>query len=216
MKALKQFRTSAIWVLVSFTLNLLFVEITWATNPPQQCETYAKNAVGYQQSNLARHCGFTGARWQDNYNNHYSWCLNTSPISLNNEQSIRGALMGVCAKNPTALRCETYALKAVAQIENAAARRCAVDSGPRWTGSYEDHLAWCTDTALGKGNFDDANSETTARDAALTLCTFSNQPPPASHRCVSDCSVCVSQNLLCTNSIYCGWNFPTTTPWACY
>ncbi len=51
-------------------------------SPAQQyCASYAHSAVRANIENLRRGCGFTGPRWQSNFNVHYDWCMRQGPGS---------------------------------------------------------------------------------------------------------------------------------------
>ena len=61
--------------------------------PPQwqikYCHNYADTAVRYNQSRLAKGClnGFERSpRWSNNWNSHYSWCINLSPDKISEAQ----------------------------------------------------------------------------------------------------------------------------------
>jgi hypothetical protein len=201
--------------LVCFTLNLISVDIAYAASEAA-CREYATRASNYQKSNLAQGCGYTGPRWQDNFNNHMRWCLGALPIALDNENSIRTALMRLCQKDPVALRCDAYARQAVAQTQEAAG--CGMDSGPRWTASYEGHLTWCINNPPNA-----AESETREREGLLNRCKANNSLPgrpgntsSGNKHCASDCGICTREGLRCTTSLDCSGQYPTTAPWLCY
>ena len=57
--------------------------------PPQwqikYCHHYADTAVRYNQARLAKGClnGFERSpRWSNNWNSHYSWCINLAPDKI--------------------------------------------------------------------------------------------------------------------------------------
>jgi hypothetical protein len=61
--------------------------------PPQwqikYCHNYADTAVRYNQARLAKGCldGFERSpRWSNNWNSHYSWCINLSPDKISEAQ----------------------------------------------------------------------------------------------------------------------------------
>lgn len=39
------------------------------------CKKYAQTAINQNVRNIQRRCGFTGSRWQSNYEPHYDWCM---------------------------------------------------------------------------------------------------------------------------------------------
>lgn len=136
-----------------------------------ECNRYAIEASSSQQSNLSGRCGFTGPRWQDNVDEHLRWCLQAPVENVNSETVIRFAMLGVCGRDSTAVRCDGYARQAVAQGAEATARGCGV-SGPRWTASYEGHLTWCIGQPPNV-----AESETKQREGPLSLCRTINPLP---------------------------------------
>jgi len=70
--------------------------------PPQwqikYCHNYADTAVRFNQSRLAKGClnGFERSpRWSNNWNSHYSWCINLSPDKISEAQSEASARLYV-------------------------------------------------------------------------------------------------------------------------
>jgi len=45
------------------------------SGPEVRCDQYAKTAISQNRENMEKACGFTGPAWNDNYNNHYDWCV---------------------------------------------------------------------------------------------------------------------------------------------
>lgn len=66
------------------------------------CSNYANRAVQQNQQNAARRCGFSGGRWQDNYGNHYNWCLGTNTAAADSEDRARDADLARCAQGAAA------------------------------------------------------------------------------------------------------------------
>lgn len=70
------------------TLDCAFAQSPWTTKlPPDRqqappaldpslCQDYARTAVAQNEENLRKQCGFTGPRWQSNFNAHLNWCRN--------------------------------------------------------------------------------------------------------------------------------------------
>ncbi len=54
-----------------------------------QCNTYAKNAVATQATNIAKQCGKTGGRWSANFNGHKNWCMGASDSAIKHEENQR-------------------------------------------------------------------------------------------------------------------------------
>jgi hypothetical protein len=133
-----------------------------------RCEHYASMAVAQYQQNLANRCGFTGARWSDNYQGHYGWCLTASQAFADSETQARVDGLNKCTKtNP---RCEHYARTAVAQYQQNLARRCGY-TGARWSDNYQGHYGWCLTASQAF-----ADSETQARVDGLNKCMSSTSP----------------------------------------
>lgn len=160
-----------------------------------ECNKYAISASGDQRSNLSGSCGFTGPRWQDNYDEHLRWCLHVPFEAANREINIRFAMLGVCGREPNFVRCDGYARQASAQVAEALARGCNF-TGPRWTPLYEDHLAWC----IGQPA-EDANSEARKREGPLSQCRTTNPLPEGTQIPGEQCSVSVViRNRSCLNA----------------
>ncbi len=159
------------------------------------CNEYAINANGSQQSNLSGRCGFTGGRWQNNFDAHYNWCLSVPADAANHESNIRFAMLGVCQGDEPFRRCDGYARQAVAQANEAQQRGCLFGGQPpgRWSAVYEDHLAWCIGVDAGF-----AASEASQREGPLSQCRTTNPltPVPAAEACAFTARV---QNRACLN-----------------
>lgn len=61
-----------------------------------RCNRYANTAVSQNTENIRLRCGFTGPRWQSNYNNHYNWCLNVSKSYADEETRLRIEALRKC------------------------------------------------------------------------------------------------------------------------
>lgn len=46
------------------------------------CQDYAKKASLQQQTNLKNNCGMQGPQWNENYNDHYNWCMHGDNVKL--------------------------------------------------------------------------------------------------------------------------------------
>jgi beta-lactam-binding protein with PASTA domain len=147
----------------------------WADNPRRcikgdssRCEEYARTVVAQYQQNLANRCGFTGARWSDDYQGHYGWCLTNSQALADSETHARANELNRCIRD--ASRCEHYARTAVAQFQQNLANQCGF-TGARWSSDYQGHYGWClTNSQAG------AASETQARTEGLNRCIASPTP----------------------------------------
>jgi len=144
-----------------------------------ECNKYAINTVSQQRSNLSGNCGFKEGRWTDDYDQHLSWCLSRfaqegNYNGPNSEFNIRQIMLGACDRQQPNLRCDEYARRAVADINEANARGCIMSGPPgRWTSGYEGHLTWCMGEPPEK-----AESETRERGGPLSQCRTTNPLPP--------------------------------------
>lgn len=68
---------------------------------PIFCAAYAQTAVAQQNKNVAKGCGFTGARWMNNAGLHYGWCLGATIAQANAETAARKAALATCGGTPT-------------------------------------------------------------------------------------------------------------------
>jgi hypothetical protein len=145
------------------------------------CNRYAIGADASQGSNLSGRCGFTGARWMNNYDAHLSWCLSAPIQAASLENNIRFAMLGVCGhQQEPFVRCDGYARHAVALVTEATSRRCGF-GGNRWTPVYEEHLSWCIGVPANI-----ADSETREREGPLSQCRTTHPlgpPPPPPEAC---------------------------------
>lgn len=62
------------------------------------CDKYASNAVKQNKENLKLGCNLQGDRWQNNYENHYTWCLGVSNGNSENETNERKIAIDECSK----------------------------------------------------------------------------------------------------------------------
>ena len=128
-------------VTLAITFNANFAN----AESPGVCQLYAQNAVSAFQEIRNMSCSgqpHSGARWQDNYDNHYNWCLNVNSAAVQNERRYRENLLRVCRKEPSALGCHNIASAAVEWATLNFNKNCGY-TGPRWIISYDDHLAYC-------------------------------------------------------------------------
>ena len=77
---------------------LLLSSSAWAADP-NFCGQYAQTALnqtraGYANPNCAPR--MQGARWSQDFNVHYNWCLGTSYQQANNERSVRTGFLEGC------------------------------------------------------------------------------------------------------------------------
>lgn len=163
------------------------------------CDEYAKSANSQQTSNLNAHCGFTGARWQNNYDAHLSWCLSMPIAAANSEWELRLKMLSLCGRDQSAIRCDQYAQQAVAQAEEAAARNCSFGGQPqgRWSPSYDIHFRWCFSVPTHE-----AAEETRQREGPLSQCRTTNPVRGGSVTpAVETCAWSVAaKNLVCANT----------------
>ena len=154
------------------------------------CTQYAKEAVAQNQKNLTRRCGFTGGRWQSDYNKHYSWCIKVAGTVAQSETKARQNSLSGC--KPKDLRakefnvrpltpaivgklqtkesaCKNYAKAAVALNQENLKQGCGL-TGSQWHSNYNNHYNWCM---LGK-NLKYTGKETRAKQFALKECSKKN------------------------------------------
>lgn len=60
------------------------------------CDNYSKTAVNQNEENIRRRCGYTGGRWQSNYDNHFGWCMNMNKDAADSETRIRAEDLKRC------------------------------------------------------------------------------------------------------------------------
>ncbi len=133
---------------------------------PGFCDRYARTAIGQNQENSSRRCGFRGARWQSNYDNHYNWCRRVNRAVANSETNARVSQLRQCrgrAGGSNAF-CDRYARTAISQNRRNLSLRCGFGGG-RWQSNYGNHYSWCRRVSRSQ-----ASSETNARVAQLRQC----------------------------------------------
>ncbi len=130
------------------------------------CQRYSNTAISQQRQNLSRQCGFRGARWQVNYNNHYNWCLRAANNTANSETNARNTQLRNCGGGSGGKQafCQRYSNTAISQQRQNLSRQCGF-RGARWQVNYNNHYNWCLRASTGS-----ANSETNARTTQLRQC----------------------------------------------
>ncbi len=53
------------------------------------CRNYASTAVNQNNQNVSHGCGYSGARWSNDYNGHYNWCMGAGRSTANYETNER-------------------------------------------------------------------------------------------------------------------------------
>ncbi|MET0985208.1 MAG: hypothetical protein ABW034_07365 [Steroidobacteraceae bacterium] len=64
------------------------------------CDAYARRAVAQNLENERRNCGYTGGRWQNNYENHLGWCINVDQQARDSESREREGPLSQCRTWP--------------------------------------------------------------------------------------------------------------------
>lgn len=113
-----------------------------------ECSDYASEAVDQQERNMRLRCGFDDARWNDERDAHFAWCLVT-PRGAREESAIRHRMLEECAARRRAsagdgkhASCDTYARLASVQAEAAHKYNCDY-RGPEWSPDRHSHYRWC-------------------------------------------------------------------------
>jgi hypothetical protein len=65
----------------------------------ERCKQYASAAEAQNNLNLAKHCGFTGSRWDSRFDYHYNWCLTVVDTEANNERNTRSQMLTSCGEH---------------------------------------------------------------------------------------------------------------------
>ncbi len=88
--------------LLTGTLTSVGLTMLLATNASAQgpgfCSEYSARAVAMAGENLARGCGYGGARWTVDYNAHYGWCMSAPPRAAMREQALRRDGLAACRR----------------------------------------------------------------------------------------------------------------------
>jgi len=130
------------------------------------CGAYAAAAVAQNQQNVNFHCGFSGPRWSNNYNAHFSWCKTANMAALTAEDKARNDMLAQCAAKPKQDQqaCQAYAKEAVAQQKANKMHSCGLRGGA-WSEDYAAHFSWCMGASQSA-----RNAENNARNQQLAGC----------------------------------------------
>jgi hypothetical protein len=115
---------------------------------------YAREAVEQYHQSVRLRCDFDGARWSDQREAHFAWCV-VSPSGVGEESRIRQRMLIDCAarnggngrpagRPPEArhARCDTYAKIASVQANAARNYGCGLRD-PEWSADPGIHYHWC-------------------------------------------------------------------------
>jgi hypothetical protein len=113
----------------------------------QACRNYAQTAVDQNAENGRLNCGFSGPRWQDNFNRHRNWCRTVGRGARQAETDARNQQLAQCrtARAPAGgggNRCGNYAQTAVDQHAENLRLNCGL-TGARWQSDFRRHRNWC-------------------------------------------------------------------------
>src|SRR6266511_2671794 len=91
--------------------NLVFESVAHAESEGV-CRQYAQAAVDAFRQNESLGCRFSNARWQSNHDAHFNWCRTAPALWLKNEEAFRANQLRVCRRDPAAVSCNEYAIRA--------------------------------------------------------------------------------------------------------
>lgn len=64
-----------------------------------RCRLYAQIAVAQYQVNQVDGCGYSDARWRDDFRNHYEWCMTQGKVALDRESLARQEGLIACHRH---------------------------------------------------------------------------------------------------------------------
>lgn len=121
-------------------------------NRERFCNNYANTAVSQFRNSNNRRCGFRGARWHANFNQHKSWCLRATNQAANRETQARTNEIQRCIRNPlppqppagrpTAAECNSFASEGVQAYSQQSQMNCGMN-GLLWSGDANSLRKWC-------------------------------------------------------------------------
>jgi hypothetical protein len=120
-------------------------------------------------------CEFVGARWEDDVDFHFNWCMRLNPDSAPAQAE---AEIVARTQEMNACFCKGYASKTILQTGAAQNQSCGF-TGPRWDNTSEGHFNWCMRL---NGDQTLPNSEIAARIQGMKDCMAAKAaaPPPPS------------------------------------
>ena len=133
------------------------------------CAEYARAAVTANAQNTSQGCQLQGARWSDDFQQHYSWCMSVHRDDAATESQARGNDIARCqqaASEGAAAKCDHYARISMVQVETARKAHCALPQDDRrWAKDIDVHRHACMEAparVLATGIAE--------REAVLTTC----------------------------------------------
>lgn len=151
------------WVCLAVAAAILAISRAPATAQGRrvECMGYAREAAEQFRQSVRLGCGFEGARWSDQREAHFAWCL-VAPQGVVEESRSRRRMLFDCAAhrggnggsrghiNDNAearyASCDTYAKLAGVQAEAAQKYGCGL-RGPEWGRDQSVHFHWCMRSA---------------------------------------------------------------------
>ena len=113
------------------------------------CADYARAAITANNQNNNLGCQLQGARWSDDFQAHYTWCMGAQRNDAASETQSRTNDLGHCqqaASEGAAAKCDHYARISMVQIETARKAHCAVPRDDRrWVNDIDIHRRGCLD-----------------------------------------------------------------------
>jgi hypothetical protein len=138
----------------------------------ESCNDYVARAQSEVQ--MAKGCGFPGARWSPDPDTHMKWCKEASPADRGREDDERRMALVGCRGDSGLVpirNCNDYAARSRSQIELAQslASSCTFE-GMRWSANVVQHMHWCNRTPASRHEIEDA-----ARRRELAACQATSE-----------------------------------------
>jgi hypothetical protein len=120
------------------------------------CKIYANRAKKHALAASALNCGFTGDRWQIEYQPHFKWCKSSRVRIARKEDTTRTDMLKKCAVAPIwVTKCNIYVKRAIGQFGANQHLVCNL-TGERWHNNLGAHQNWCNTATVQAMNLEDA------------------------------------------------------------
>jgi hypothetical protein len=118
-------------ILIIGALAVVFCASAVRAETPAVCRGHAEKAVNAFRENQSRDCRFANARWHDDFDAHYNWCLAAPSVWVKDEGEFRENLLLACRGDLKAVECKKYAFMASSSQTSNLSGNCGF-TGARW------------------------------------------------------------------------------------
>ncbi len=130
-----------------------------ASSTQRLCRQYANRAIADYETSLVQSCGFSNAKWTDDFAVHFDWCMDASVEETKQRQRQRKRGLRQCKQDTDNesgnMSCRQYARKALEQQQTNLDNRCGFNHKIRWRNNFNYYKNWCRENTVTERNKQD-------------------------------------------------------------